>query len=164
MYQLYVFIVTLYSAYYCTYSWNSKALLKVEQVGSMKYFKVTEAWSPYHLQLCTIAKAKLLFQETNAPKFICPSPKVWDFDEKRLHWASIVRAVYHLLVQKTLPRNHLNYLIRKYIQPRHDIPQGQYKLSTYLFSLRISQCLLQKPFTIYIHILVQSFFLFSLTV
>ena len=21
-----------------------------------------------------------------------PSPKVWDFDEKRLHWASVVRA------------------------------------------------------------------------
>ena len=21
----------------------------------------------------------------------CPSPKVWDFDEKRLHWASVVR-------------------------------------------------------------------------
>ena len=28
----------------------------------------------------------------NAPNFICPSPKVWDFDEKRLHWgrASVV--------------------------------------------------------------------------
>jgi hypothetical protein len=24
-------------------------------------------------------------------KIVCPSPKVWDFDEKRLHWASIVR-------------------------------------------------------------------------
>ena len=22
---------------------------------------------------------------------ICPSPKVWDFDEKRLHWVSVVR-------------------------------------------------------------------------
>ena len=36
--------------------------------------------------------------------FICPSPKVWDFDEKKtsLHWASIVRGLgfraYHLLV------------------------------------------------------------------
>ena len=28
---------------------------------------------------------------SNAPKFICPSPKDWDFDEKRLQWASIVR-------------------------------------------------------------------------
>ena len=26
----------------------------------------------------------------NAPKIICP--KVWDFDEKRLHWVSEVRA------------------------------------------------------------------------
>ena len=25
------------------------------------------------------------------PKIVCPSPKVWDFDEKRLHWASVVR-------------------------------------------------------------------------
>jgi hypothetical protein len=23
-------------------------------------------------------------------QFVCPSPKVWDFDEKRLHWASVV--------------------------------------------------------------------------
>lgn len=67
---------------------------------------------------------------------------------KSLHWASVVRVIYHLLVWKTLLRNHLNCVIRKYIQPRHNIPQGQYKLSTYLFSLRISQCLLQKPFTI----------------
>ena len=25
-------------------------------------------------------------------QFVCPSPKVLDFNEKRLHWASIVRA------------------------------------------------------------------------
>ena len=23
----------------------------------------------------------------------CPSPKLWDFDEKRLHWASVVRVL-----------------------------------------------------------------------
>ena len=23
----------------------------------------------------------------------CPSPKVWDFNEKRLHWGSVVRVV-----------------------------------------------------------------------
>ena len=28
-------------------------------------------------------------------QFVCPSPKVWDFDEKRLHWASVVRAALH---------------------------------------------------------------------
>ena len=25
-------------------------------------------------------------------QIVCPSPKVWDFDEKRLHWTSVVRA------------------------------------------------------------------------
>ena len=24
-------------------------------------------------------------------QFVCPSPKFWDFDGKRLHWASVVR-------------------------------------------------------------------------
>ena len=24
-------------------------------------------------------------------QIVFPSPKVWDFDEKRLHWASVVR-------------------------------------------------------------------------
>ena len=38
---------------------------------------------------------KLAKNTTNAPKFICPSPKVWDFHEKRLHWASVVRAKAH---------------------------------------------------------------------
>ena len=26
-------------------------------------------------------------------KFVCPSPKVLDFNEKRLHWASVVRGI-----------------------------------------------------------------------
>ena len=26
----------------------------------------------------------------NDPKFICPSPKVLDFNDKRLHWAFVV--------------------------------------------------------------------------
>ena len=25
-------------------------------------------------------------------QIVCPSQKVWNFDEKRLHWASVVRA------------------------------------------------------------------------
>ena len=33
----------------------------------------------------------------NAPnlsaQFVCPSPKVLDFNEKRLHWATVVRAL-----------------------------------------------------------------------
>ena len=24
---------------------------------------------------------------------VCPSPKVWDFDEKRFHWVSVVRVL-----------------------------------------------------------------------
>ena len=30
-------------------------------------------------------------------QIVCPSPKVWDFDEKRLHWASVVRAFAYLI-------------------------------------------------------------------
>ena len=26
-------------------------------------------------------------------QFVCPSPKVWDFNEKRLHWASVLRGL-----------------------------------------------------------------------
>ena len=26
-------------------------------------------------------------------QIVCPSPIVWDFDEKRLHWASVVRVL-----------------------------------------------------------------------
>ena len=29
-------------------------------------------------------------------KFVCPSPKAWDFDEKRFHWASVIRALQQL--------------------------------------------------------------------
>ena len=39
---------------------------------------------------------KLVKNTTNAPKCICPSPNVWDFDEKRLHWASVVRDCHNL--------------------------------------------------------------------
>ena len=34
---------------------------------------------------------KLVENTPNTLKFVCPSPKVRDFDEKRLHWASAVR-------------------------------------------------------------------------
>ena len=30
-----------------------------------------------------------------AAQFVCPCPKVWDFEEKKLHWASVVRASIH---------------------------------------------------------------------
>ena len=28
-------------------------------------------------------------------QIVCPSPKVWNFDEKRLYWASVVRVYQH---------------------------------------------------------------------
>ena len=49
----------------------------------------------------------------NAPKFVCPSPKV--LDEKRLHWVSVVRAGAYVrcVVQcpliKTSSRNWVSY-------------------------------------------------------
>ena len=33
--------------------------------------------------------------ENLSAQFVCPSPKVLDFIEKRLHWASVVRGVQH---------------------------------------------------------------------
>ena len=29
-------------------------------------------------------------------QIVYPSPKVWDFDEKSLHWASVVRALCYI--------------------------------------------------------------------
>ena len=26
---------------------------------------------------------------------VCPSPKVWDFDKKKLHWASVVHGLHY---------------------------------------------------------------------
>ena len=50
---------------------------------------------------------KLAGNTPNAPKFICPNclpgPKVWDFDEKMLHWVSVVRDVsIHVLCSLNL--------------------------------------------------------------
>ena len=34
-------------------------------------------------------------------QIVCPSPKVWEFDKKRLHWASVVRGM-HIVVHTSL--------------------------------------------------------------
>ena len=34
-------------------------------------------------------------------RIVCPSPKVWDFDEKRLHWASVVRGRKHVVLSSS---------------------------------------------------------------
>ena len=46
---------------------------------------------------CTKMSADILAENTpNTPKYICPSPKVWNFNEKRLHLASVVRDYEYL--------------------------------------------------------------------
>ena len=42
-------------------------------------------------------------------QFVCPSPKVLDFNEKRLHWAFVVRGMHYtpsssVYAQKYAPR------------------------------------------------------------
>jgi hypothetical protein len=40
---------------------------------------------------------KLTQNTSNAPKFICPNPEVWDFDEKRLYQVSVIRGLINSL-------------------------------------------------------------------
>jgi hypothetical protein len=47
----------------------------------------------------------------NAPKFICPSPKVLDFNEKGLHWGSVV--LDHVHAQKIAAVELKDQLIAK---------------------------------------------------
>ena len=61
----------------------------------------------------------------NTPKRICPSPKVRDFDEKRLHWASVVRVVGHKvynLVSKERTENSLSFYQFPCIEQRFKTP------------------------------------------
>ena len=51
----------------------------------------------------------VLKNQTKVPKMpknlsaqiVYPCTKVWDFDEKRLYWASVVRCVYQLSMDQT---------------------------------------------------------------
>ena len=38
----------------------------------------------------------------NNPGFICPSPKVLDFNEKRFHWVSVVRGLAYYTHRRML--------------------------------------------------------------
>ena len=38
-------------------------------------------------------------------QIVYPGPKFWNFDEKRLHWASIVCVLQHVAKEKKLKRN-----------------------------------------------------------
>ena len=37
----------------------------------------------------------------NAPEFVCPSPKVLNFNEKRFHWTSVVRGTTYNTILPT---------------------------------------------------------------
>ena len=39
-------------------------------------------------------------------QIVCPSPKVWDLDEKRLQWASVVRVWMHVQSGEALLRHN----------------------------------------------------------
>ena len=46
-----------------------------------------------------INRPKILKMPQNASaQIVCQSPKVWDFDEKKVHWASIVRDLQFIAV------------------------------------------------------------------
>ena len=49
------------------------------------------------------AKKPQMPQNLSAP-IAYPSPKVWDFDEKRLHWASVVRGCPFNILQLMMTR------------------------------------------------------------
>ena len=42
-------------------------------------------------------------------QIFCPYPNVWDFDEKRLHWASLVRVLTDIIFNAT-GRNLENFV------------------------------------------------------
>ena len=50
------------------------------------------------LTVCTKMGADKFLENTQMPQnlsaqIVSQSPKVWDFDEKKLHWASVVRVI-----------------------------------------------------------------------
>ena len=50
-------------------------------------------------KLVLIYLPKILKMPQNvSAQIVCQSPKVWDFDEKRFHWASIVRDLQFIAV------------------------------------------------------------------
>ena len=60
--------------------------------------------------------------KNESAQIVCPSIKVWDYDEKRLHWAPIVRDIYYLDGHFTLKWNSsivtytkIHLLLSKYL-------------------------------------------------
>ena len=69
---------------------------------------------------CTKMGTDSLAENTpNAPEFTCPSPKVLDFNEKKLQWTSVVRGTiqapfHHLLTHNLFTKFlvYITYIIR----------------------------------------------------
>ena len=47
-----------------------------------------------------------LMPQNLSVQFVCPSPKVLDFIEKRLHWVSEVRGFFHFSISKKKAKSH----------------------------------------------------------
>ena len=48
-------------------------------------------------------------------QIVWPSPKVWDFDEKRLHWASVVRSPWSVVLVIGAAMNNPNYYFCQFL-------------------------------------------------
>ena len=75
-------------------------------------------------------------------QIVCPNPKVWDFDEKRLHWASVV--------VRGLNGPGLHYILLKWliVQNTHSLLIQYPSLGLILFEPSSLRCILDKE-TIY---------------
>ena len=51
-------------------------------------------------------------------KIVCPSQKVWDFDEKRLRWASVVRILEYpmVMVESTAQQSFTFFGVQRQLQ------------------------------------------------
>ena len=64
-----------------------------------------------------INRRKIL--QTFSAQFVCPSPKVWNFDDKRPHWASVIRTVLGqgLPEANCLSPINFSFIIKKQMEP-----------------------------------------------
>ena len=58
-----------------------------------------------------------------AAQIVCPSPNVWDFDEKMLYWVSVVRGLhiqYRITTQLLIHDNMGRQVFKRRIQNQND--------------------------------------------
>jgi hypothetical protein len=66
-------------------------------------------------KLVLIVRPKIPQMPQNlSAQFVCPSPKVLDFNEKKFHWASIVREKNNLMSVNKVASKPVVYLRPKY--------------------------------------------------